>query len=484
MNLRQARINDFWRRAFKRKFDVYIKSISLDGDHLFSDFVTRIDNGVVCIIGKNGIGKSNFIRTIYNAFQTEESNRELFKIPILSDGTITFQVQNHNEIKNYTTNVGLSIKENEGLITSFIFDPCNTIPTLQNLISSQSNFEELLEGFGVKEMTEDDIEVIQYLTKSIYKKVDLIIIEEELSGFSSLPFFKVIKDNVDYDVRTMGLGELSLFYFYWLIEHIRQHEGDKILLIEEPESFLPPSSQEKLADILAKFISETGVSCLISSHSEHILKRVPRENILIFRKEQNKIKCKQASDKHEFLNILGLTAPKIGLLLFEDSAAKLFFKALIKHSKEHVVDSFYFHISGSEGDIVNDLKRIPSEIESFRILGIFDGDCRNDQLGLGEKSIYTFLPSENSPEKLLIDFIRGVSQNDLSLLFNRTEEEIAHAIEDTYGSDQHDYFEILSKKLDIDYNFIMTSLFDKWINSHKNSQSVDEFIIDFGKKVK
>ncbi|HAH23380.1 MAG TPA: hypothetical protein DCL77_06440 [Prolixibacteraceae bacterium] len=314
--------------------------------------------------------------------------------------------------------------------------------------------------------------------------MELTIIEEELSGFSSLPFFKVLKDDIAYDVRTMGLGELSLFYFYWLIEHVRQHEGNKILLIEEPESFLPPSSQEKLADILAKFIAETGVSCIISSHSEHILKRIPRENILIFRKEQSKIKCKQASAKHEFLNVLGLTAPKIGILLFEDSAAKLFFKALIKHSKEFVVDSFYFHISGSESGIVGDLKRIPSQIDSFRILGIFDGDCRGKQLGLGEKSIYTFLPSEYSPEELLIDFIEGVSPNELSLLFNKSEEAINYAIEETFGSDPHDYFEILSKLLDLDYNFIMTSMFDNWINSTTNNQSVEEFITEFGVKIK
>jgi len=484
MNLREAKIADFWRRVFKRNFDVYIEHITLEGEHIFSEFDAAFIKGIVCIVGKNGIGKSNFIRAIYNVFHTESSNRELFKIPIINNGQISLKVQNHGVSENYHTNIGSNIEQSEDSITSFIFDPCNTIPTLQDLISSQNNFEELLESYNTIEMSEDDISIINYLTNSQYRKIELTIIEDGFSGFSSFPFFKVINDNIVYDVRTMGLGEFSLFYFYWLIEYIRQHEGDKILLIEEPESFLPPSSQVKFANILAKFISEVGVTCIISSHSEHILKRIPRENILIFRKEQNKIRCKQASDKYEFFKIIGLNAPKIGILLFEDSAAILFFKALIKHSKEHVADSFYFHISGSDGDIVNDLNRIPSKIDTFRILGIFDGDCRHNQLGLGLKSICTFLPSEKSPERLLIDFIGGISPNELALMLNKTEEEINYAFRETLGCDHHDYFEIISKELDLDYNFIVTSMFDKWINTDDNSMIVNEFITEFGEKIK
>ncbi len=480
MSLRQARINDYWRRVFKRQSDVFIKRITLNGNHIFSDFNAEFKNGIVCIVGKNGIGKSNFIRTVYNAFYTESSNRKCFSIPIINEGEIEIQLQNKQNVIKYTTDIGKSIKQGDYEITSFIFDPCNTIPSLQELMSSQDNFEELLESYNTVKLSDESIKTINYLANSNYKNIELTIIEDEFDSFSSLPFFKVTNDSVTYDVRTMGLGELSIFYFYWLIDHIREFEGNKVFLIEEPESFLPPSAQVKLTDILAKFVSETGVHCIVSSHSEHVLKRIPRDNVLIFKKEQNKIVGRNANDKFEFLKVIGLSAPKLGILIFEDSAAILFFKALIRNSKEFVTDSFYYHISGSDGDIINDLKRFPSVLESFKMVAMFDGDCRGNNLGLPVTvKNYTFLPSELSPEELLIKFIGNVPIENIGSILNKSLIEINDAIGETHGCDHHDYFEILAHNLEMDYNSIVSTIFDLWIKTDDNIKIAEVFVSEF-----
>lgn len=484
MNLRKARIDDHWRRLFNRNYDIYINNITLEGEHIFTELCPSFNKGVSCIVGKNGIGKSNFIRTIHNAFHTSDSNREMFNISIINEGLINFNILKNDANILMSVNIGDQLDQTEDdFITSFLFDPCNIIPTLQKMLISQDNFEEMLDGFNQQVLDLEEVKIINYLTNNNYEEIKLTIIEDEYRNFSCFPFFSVKINSIIYDVRTMGLGEFSLFYFYWLVNYIKKYEKAKILLIEEPESFLPPSSQERFVNVLAKMLSESGVSCILTTHSEHILKRIPRENIIIFQKENKKIKCRQANDNFEHLRVIGLTAPKLGILLFEDFAAFIFFKSLIKFSKEYVTDSFYFHISGSDGDIINDLKRMPSKLNSFRIIGIFDGDCRDHKFNFDKSSLYTFLPSNLPPEELLINSLKLLDESVLAVLFNKNIDEINFAIGETGGCDHHDYFDILSKMLDLDCEFIMSSVCNLWVNNPQNECVVIDFINDFKEKV-
>jgi predicted ATPase len=480
MNLRKARIDDHWRRIFKRKYELSLDEVKFTGDHLFSDFQTKFSNGLTCIVGKNGIGKSTFIRAVYNAFHSEGSNRNLFKIFTLQEGEILLSFKKGEAPKGFATAIGEKvIDEIDEPITSFLFDPCSTIPSLQEMLLGQNNFDELLEGYQEIEYNHDELAVLNYLTGNIYSKVSLIVIEDAFDNFSTFPYFKVASDFVEYDSRNMGLGELSLFYFFWLVNYINKFEGSKFLLVEEPESFLPPFAQEKVANILAHSISEFGISCILSTHSEHILKRVPRSNIVIFRKSSGRLSSRIASDKFEYLQVIGLAAPKVGLLLFEDSAAILFFKTIIKYSKEFVPDSFYYYNSGSEGDIISDLNRLPSKIEEFRIIGVFDGDCRTRDIRLSVKSLYTFLPSVLSPEEIIIAFINATSREDISSYFSLSIDKINDAIDATQGCDHHDYFEILSTQLNIPYDYLFSKLCEKWCEQSENESALGEFITDF-----
>lgn len=480
MSLRKAKIDDHWRRVFKRNYTIEIDNISIIEEHAFSEFRANLSKGISCIVGKNGIGKSNFIRTIYNAFHTSDSNREMFHLSIIKDGLVDINYSINKDIHHSSTKVGERLNQiDDASITSFLYDPCNTVPTLQEMLKTQDNLEEMLVGYNETTLPDKDLTIINYLTGNHYDVVKIITIEDEYDNFPNFPFFSVTINSISYDVRTMGLGEFSLFYFYWIINYVSKYEGNKILLIEEPESFLPPSSQVKLANILVKSIDENGISCILSSHSEHIIKRIPRDNILIFSKLGNKIKCKQALDNFEHLKTIGLSAPKLGILLFEDTAAIQFFKTLIKNSKEYVPDSFYYLNSGSESNIINDLKSIPSKIESFLIIGIFDGDCRNTIIKLPETSYYTYLPSEYNPETLLIKFLKDINPNDLALLFNKTVDEINYALDETTGCDHHDYFEIMSRSLDSEYNFIFSSVCKIWTETPSNKSMVDKFMTEF-----
>jgi predicted ATPase len=484
IDLRKERIDEHWRRLFKRKYKLSLENISYTGNHLFGDFEAVFSNGLTCIVGKNGIGKSTFIRSIHNAFHSEGSNRDIFKINTIQEGEVQINVNREGNIAGFTTSIGSKISENiVDPITSFLFDPCSTIPSLQQMLLDQDNFHELLEGYQVKKFTSEELKIINYLTGNIYTEVSLVVIEDEFETFSSFPYFKVNTSSSNYDSRNMGLGELSLFYFFWLVNYIHKFDGHKLLLVEEPESFLPPLAQEKLANILAKSISEYGVSCILSTHSEHLLKRVPRNHILIFQKIDTKLTSRIASDKFEHLQTIGLAAPKVGLLLFEDSAAILFFKTIIKFSKEFVPDRFYYHHSGSEGDIISDLKRLPSLIEGFRIIGVFDGDCNSRDLKLPETALWTYLPTSLSPEEIIIKFIEKLDKDVLASYFTLNITKLNDALETVIGGDRHNYLEVLAKELDIPYAYLFSKICEKWCELNDNESALNNFLIDFNSKI-
>ena len=73
MNLRQSRIDDHWRTAFKRNYSLCIQDMEFTEGEVFGETKLTLKPGMNAIVGKNGIGKSNFIRAIYNSLISESS---------------------------------------------------------------------------------------------------------------------------------------------------------------------------------------------------------------------------------------------------------------------------------------------------------------------------------------------------------------------------------------------------------------------------
>lgn len=481
LDLRRAKVGDYWRKAYKREYPFAVESFQLSGGMLEGELNIPIGTGVSAIVGRNGVGKSNVIRALYNSLSSEESNRPYFSTPLFSDSEATLQAL-HNGVP---VTIAVPPKQrNADLqdplpVSSFMFDPCTLIPSLQKAFEEQSNLEEALEGYEQIALDSDELSLINHLTHGTYEEVLLTNIEDSFAGVGVLPFFKVTTRRTTYDVRTMGLGELSLFYFFWLLRYLSSQSDSKaILFIEEPESFLPPITQERLTNVLAQFVSESAVAATISTHSEHILKNIPRDHIRILMRSNGQLVCLNSVEMYSHIQVLGLSTPKIGMILHEDFIAKQFFRSLWKTATGTSPDCFYYKKSGSKGDIEQDLKRMEPTMEGFITVGVFDGDCRKDRKTLqktlaGKK--FCFLPTEAPPEVPLIEFL-GESENDsLAQLFNTTTVQLAQAMEAARGTDHHDYFHELSRELGMELSHVVSIVCDAWVSTEANGDLVQEF---------
>lgn len=480
LNLRRARLDDHWKNAFKRSYPASIMDARYSQGKIFDGMSIPLRSGINAFVGKNGIGKSNLIRSLYNAFATEDSNREKFQTPLLEPGIIEIYLKVNDETTTKVFHHGLNenqIEDRYENTVGFMFDPCTLIPSIQNLFVQQNNLEELLESYSEVITTGEDLKLINFLTNGDYQTVTLVNIEDEFKNFPRLPFFKVKTRDAEYDSRSMGLGELSLFYFYWLTSHMHKLEGNRILFIEEPESFLPPATQERLSDILAMIAAKEGVAIVLSSHSEHILRRLPKTHIHVLKKTPNGIRCLSPTENSEPLKILGLTSPKQGVLLFEDVAAEIFIKSLLKSSSSLSADNFYYHKSGSDGDILSDLKRFPAKIENFRFVAIFDGDCIGKYTAqLKDINNYCYLPEKIAPEEILIAYICNTPVNLIATALSASDTAIIDAKESAAGCDHHDYFHEFSKSLGRNFCETFGKICELWGAEAGNAAKVAKFI--------
>jgi predicted ATPase len=475
LNLRRARLDDHWKRAFKRVYPTTINAARYSNGTIFNGLEINFKGGINALVGRNGIGKSTLIRSLYNAFVTSGSNREKFRPPIMDVGQVEIHVKNNDVDLNKIFIAGTETDSFENSI-GFMYDPCTLIPSVQNLFLAQDNLEELLDGHSALSASNDELQLINFLTNGDYKEVSIINIEDEFENFPILPFFKVKTFELEYDSRSMGLGELSLFYFFWLSRYMLKLDENRILFIEEPESFLPPATQERLSDILAMIAAIDGIAIVLTSHSEHILKRLPRKHVHIMKKTADGIRCSFAIDNNEPLKILGLLPSKEGVLIYEDVGAEIFIKSLLKTSLNFSSDSFYFLKSGSDGELLKSLKLLPKKIENFQFIGTFDGDCRGKYEHLLGESNYCYLPGNVAPEEMLMRFLSRADLNIVSTALGVTATEVLEAKHAAAGCDLHDYFHVFSRSINKSFHETLSKICDLWVSDATNLPDVSSFL--------
>ncbi|MUJ22017.1 ATP-dependent nuclease [Aliivibrio fischeri] len=436
-SFRLATISDYWRKAVRSGFSTSIKTIKFNDCNVFLNLEINFGNGIQAVCGRNGIGKSSLIRSLFDSLYTEDniSGRPRFNSSTVSLDSLVVTgktISGNFESNNLPDDFELDIS---------LFDPCYIVPMMQKFLVNLSDIDELKDAYARNEYNQEQKKQINYISAYRYKKIFCTTIEEEFSDFevSKIPFFEVeTNDGRSYDSRTMGMGEFSIFYFNWLINEQSGCEN-KILLLEEPESFLPPVIQKKMMDTIAYLAAEKNTQVILCSHSEHILGNIPRKNINILKRVANTIRKVDAHSNFQSLKELGLHAPKQGIIFCEDDAALSLSQELISKSSKYVKDSFYYIKSGSNGDISKRLNLLPKNIDNLKFVGLFDGDSRHITADVPNKNVF-FLPGENSPELLFIPYFDGLTLQQKQDLFGKNEEEISLALERIDGLEEHDYF--------------------------------------------
>ena len=433
---KEATVGDHKKTTERRNYDCRIDTITTVESERLNGLALKLNTGINAIVGKNGIGKTTLLKSIHNHLCSEASN--LFPI----------KMEDQIEVKLH-----LSDGITQADCKVFLYDPARITHSIQNELFAQDNIDEFLETLSEVHIQADELAIINKLLNSNINSITYYNIEDEFDGFPVVPYFKVVNNGVQYGSENMGAGEHSIIYLFWLFKYI-QSNRPAIVLLEEPETFLPPVNQNSLIDFITISSAKFGVSVVITTHSEHILKSVNRKNIFGLKKVDNTLE-KSDLKTPKFLESLGLKSPKRGFLICEDVAANELIRTLITESSIFVRDEFYFHISNGHTEITELLKKLPKKIESLLIVGVYDGDLNKDsnkreREKIPEEKNSIILKGNVSPEELLASQIsHQVDKRLLAKILNTSIDNLDSLIDLCQGQEAHEALEQAIKFLEI-----------------------------------
>lgn len=483
-----AEYNDCWRHinSFKN-YRYIIKSLHLEGISGFQDFEIKFTSAINAICGRNGIGKSTLLKIIYKQltqvdifnskdthkffgkFRPEEHQVEDNEDNEDNDVLVGAHVWNIDTTNCYLTTLD---KSQDNRLLQFdgnthcpfnveYIDASSKVIAITNMLSADKNPLDLIDGIDPNTLITENIDSIIKITGKKYSKIKLY----EISWQDQIiPFILAERGGISYDSRTMGFGEHKLLYLIWktLIA-----PKNSFLLIDEPESFICPRSQNDLMDFIASIASKNKLTIIFSTHSEHIIKKLNINSWHILKNNGRYFDLVQNKRKEIVMELLGVIPEKESIILVEDFFAAQTLKGIISVVMPDWNNSVHIEFLNGESDIIEILRHYPAKNSNVKITGVFDADQKGKiQEHTFDRPIL-FLPAKRNipPETEIIDFIKTNAIN-IYVPLGIEPEDIESHVENNH-EELHDWLHQLSSDLRVDYITCINVAIRAWINANK-----------------
>jgi predicted ATPase len=480
--------NDCWRHIEQRtpsSGPTEITVTNLDG---LDDFTEPFKGAITALCGFNGAGKTTVLRCIHEALKgdgrlvPDRITRAMVSISVLRRGTIT-------QLEKASGQPFKQIPEISADVISI--DPANEIPRLQAFFRSVSNIDEELRQHEPILLDSGERDLLNYLVGREYESVSIIDLNDdyadgdiatteaktpvaELVDNEALMYFTVRNAGVEYSVESMGLGELSLIYLFWRLHRARKNS---IILIEEPESFIATASQLAMIDVIAHYVDTKNLWVCMSTHSEHILARIPEKDIFALTREANgKHTVRRSVRREQHLAQLRLLPRTEGYVFCEDWVGVHFARRLLELEGSPIGSTFQFLPLFGDSKIERMLQTYPKGRSVLPILSLFDGDVRSKaDFPKSPAWPFTYLPGERPPEELLICHAREHAAEVDSLLHVEPGT-TSRLLGSLVGFDFHDQLSDFSTQADRPISWIISAFTSAWHKDETNQAATTELV--------
>lgn len=463
--MRLAKFNDGWRRTQDlSNYDCQLREVSIsDAEGISDKFCLELNNGISVICGKNGVGKSTILRSIYSSIRKDSAYNSRLDSSCIS-------------ISLFKEDVKIEVTEQVNVSYLEPSVECNKIITFLNSSENIEDFIEGLEPNGVLGKKEN-VNIISNIIGRNYSEVEIYEVEGALGDDYTFPFIRVtLPGGGKYTCLDMGSGEYLCMYIFWFINWIEKHS---ILLIDEIENCISIYSQEYLMDYLAYISSQRGIWTLLSSHSEAILNKVGINNARLISNIHNS-GISVVSPKHErkYFTALGIKPKKKGVFIVEDKFSSFFLNCIFNRAASDI--AYDYHIvsfKDGESDIEKIVKHFnPNKDIGFGFFAVFDADMRAKINKIAGRVVPVIaLPSIEglNPEeelwRLLTDKLTSVAE-----ILGVLGEELLQYHEICNSLDHHDRFMSLAGYLNISEEVLFNSIFSVWYAN--NIELVKKFV--------
>jgi predicted ATPase len=467
--MRRARVNDHWKRVYRRNYRNDIKQLNFRNVMGLGDGTVSFYGGITAICGENGVGKS----TLLNALRVLFNPNDSIEIPIILSKYQSSHFNSSLIINGAEVTRELSLREefNAEDIEAIFVETSSFVVDAIRTFSEMTNKDSILAQYQPNTADAEYLQLLSYIIGKRYESSLAYEVEVDTDIFE--PYFQVSISGQTYGTEFMGLGEIAVHYILW---NLHTAPRDSVILIEEPETYISSKAQTALLNVLAKYSDQKGLRIILTTHSQPILKRIPIESVILMGRLENEVTIRRPTTSQEYLNALGITVTKDCLIFVEDKVAKVLAECWIGKFAPLLNQHIEVISLESESKIISMLKSFPRVSTGLNIIGLFDAD-KKGQISESYNWGYSFLPGDSAPEN---DFIKQVTKFplDFAKIIGKNEDIVIITLSAIQGMDHHDWLEELSERLGVSLGTIVHAIFELSI---QDTNYYDQALEDFNK---
>ena len=234
-------------------------------------------------------------------------------------------------------------------------------------------------------------------------------------------------------------------------------------------------------DFFARYASEKGLYLIFTTHSPHMIEKIPNDNIQMLIQNNEVSSVGHPLPTCDALTALGLKRNKNGILFVEDMSAKYFLEFLRKEffHTPLLLDFDFVKLDGT-GNIKKILETIPIKGHEQSFIGVLDGDQRGNYSSLN----VVYLPTDAPPDKFIYDLTSASNfKSKVASILQVNEQKLATALDLNRGENFHDWPEKMSLSLNLPIDTFYYVLFKFWLDLNtENKDAAYQLIRDISDK--
>ncbi|MFD2648245.1 AAA family ATPase [Devosia albogilva] len=471
--MKLAELSDLRRRLAKRNIAAApsIQRISISGLTGFRDLDIAPQTGFLALCGGTGVGKTAFLESLYYALSSSEAEQPR-GLKRLSGARVRVEVALPTGTYTFDGTVGRRAPDEdwEGLGTGVQFVGLENRTTDIQAALRDQDIDVLKEGVGRGSLDGETVSALSLICRRVYSSVGFYEIEV---GESIVPLFEVTVGELTYDSTTMATGELSTFYLAWALQRA---ESYGVLILEEPEAFLPPVSHRAIFGLIAKAALQKHLGIVLSTHAATVASELESTNLIAIRKHENLARISGNDEtKAKVLSYLGLTPSRTIVALVEDEVGQEIFLHLFRQAElPGLVNLEVVVEPDGAGAIGKRLDFVPA-IKSALFLGVLDGDMKQEASSWETPHEIVFLPFSRPIETELLETMRR-NVPEIAARVGVSEDSLSNGLSDTEGGNYHDAFKQVAGAIGVDRKILTHATYEIWAQQESNAGAVQEFL--------
>lgn len=481
--MRAAKVADLRRALDKRRPDqaASIREIKFKDLPGFADATLRPEAGFLSICGGTGLGKTALLELFRLSLEPRIAGQTGPVRKRLHNATVEIEVRHPDGSYARTSIAGLPAPaDDEGYPKGVQFVGLAQRTSDLQMYFDDADIDVLKEGIDPINLADAELASISAVCRKSYGAAKIYEIDYE--GDLVIPYVEVQEGGDTYDTRSMATGELSAFYLAWAL---RRGDPYSIILIEEPEAYLPPLSHAAVFAMICEHTLSRRLCAVITTHSAFIASEIPDRYLMPVRRQSGKsVLPVSAESKARVLSRLGLGPQRSAILFVEDELAASILRELMALSELELVSNLEVVVPGGGfGGVKRALEGLPSDLAGVRFVGVLDGDMKGQVDDWPSLGSVCFLPFARSMEVELLEAIARTPMKFASRV-NRPAARIDDVLEGTKGQDHHDRWVSVAAGLALSPDVLVPNALERWMKSPGKKTLAQAFMRDLASKLR